>query len=223
MGGDPAADSTTSPSVDTTAKSVDPGGTSDEATTGAGRCTISVSGDIEIEETFDQNIYSIVTDYWITEEEARDSFEFLQEEGSTETYEDRVASGKPIVNLFSFSCGAGPGATPSVLAYVTDATTRNDFPMASGTYPVHGSTLGGDHDGPAALSLANLFVEDEAVFRPVPQSGALDIETWDQSRLAGTLTFDAEEMDLGSGGDRSVSVTVDFDFSCTAEFHSTCR
>lgn len=222
-GGEPAAGSSSTQANDTPG-TVEAGstatlGTLSPGSADLGSCTITVTGDIELTETFEQDVFSIVTDFWLTEDDAQDSFEFMKDEGSTETYDDRVASGQPVISWFAFSCAEEPGTDPTVLAYPTNATTRDQFPMAPGSYPVSGGTSSAD--GPAGTYVVNLFVEGDVVFEPVPGSGTLDIETWDSTRVTGTMTFDAAEAGLESG-DRQVSVQVGFDFLCT-HFHSSCR
>jgi len=190
--------------------------TSGESNTGGLGCTITVSGDLDA--TIEYPDSQFLSDYWSSEDELRDYVEFLGEDIAEGTYEELVARGDPIFGWFILTCFDPQDPGPGVSVFHTNATTRDQFPMEPGTYPVSGGLF--DAVGPTGSVITNFALTVEEQFDPVPNSGEVVISRWDGSKLEGVLTFDGVES-LVEADPRMVSVVVDFAFEC-APSHTAC-
>jgi hypothetical protein len=226
-GGDGTGDDGTEPTSETTAPAggetttttpdedpPDSGGGGGSGT--GGECTITVTGDREDSWTFPQSQYTFLSDRWASEDELRETVEFLGEDAAGGTYDEIVARGEPILGWFFYNCVDPENLELGVLAYPTNATTGDDLPMGPGTYPISGGLLGAD--GPAGTMSASINLGDDTVFGLVEDSGEVVITHWDLERLEGTISFDAGELFTEDG--ETISVHVEFTVVCSA---SGCR
>lgn len=197
--------------TDTTTAAVDTSAPGDaEASAEGGSCTITVTGDVEQEVTYPQDPLSINTEYWLTEEQIRESIEFLEIE---DTYEDFVSRDEPVLLWMEISCGAEytqDTAGPSVLLASTDGTKGAQMPMGPGTYAVSGGIF--DIVGTPGTVIAGFNLSPEEPFSTVDGSGELVITSWDKSAIEGTVTFEVEEAFVDQP--RHATVQMDFSYIC---------
>lgn len=218
-GGGSAADSTATPppgqdtTGTTTTTTAGSSGPSQGAIDSIGTCTITITGDVEETATYEMSPNSFNSDHWLSDDQLRDSFDFMAEVYPESSFEERWDAGIPILTLFQLRC-ADPedmSSGPGVGVITSDNNKRDDFPMGPGTHPVAGFTIFEVH-GPAGTVQADLTMGDVISFRPHPDSGNLVIERRDRSRLVGHITFDASENFTADG--REVSVRMEFDIRC---------
>lgn len=197
--------------TDTTTAAVDTSAPGDaDASAEGGSCTITVTGDVEQEVTYPQDPLSINTEYWLTEEQIRESIEFLEIE---DTYEDFVSRDEPVLLWMEISCGAEytqDTAGPSVLLASTDGTKGAQMPMGPGTYAVSGGIF--DIVGTPGTVIAGFNLSPEEPFSTVDGSGELVITSWDKSAIEGTVTFEVEEAFVDQP--RHATVQMDFSYIC---------
>ncbi len=184
---------------------------------GGGSCTVTVSGDLELELSFDQSIYSMNSDYWTSEEDLRGVVETLGVDIAGGTYDELVANGKPIVTFLALSCQDPDNLVEGALATHTNATLRSDLPMGPGYYPIIDGMAGAD--GAAGSIIAGFGLADDSLFQTTADSGSLEITRWDRSEIDGSLNFDAEE--IFAETPRKIHVAVEFSFRC-GPWHSGC-
>lgn len=203
---------TTPPSTSTTSG----GGTT--ATKGSdGSCTVEVTGDKELTWMFNQNISSFSTDYWLSEDDLRSTVDFIGAENMEGTYDELVASGKPIITFFQVSCFNPDDPIQGALVTMTNATAATDIPMAPATYLISGGIF--DADGPAGTAISEFDVSSDELYGTIGGSGSLVITRWDSTRIEGSYSFDAKESFVDDP--RNVHVMVTFSFAC-AGFHTKC-
>ena len=190
-----------------------------EASSGDGECTITVTGDLEETIVHPQSVFSFTTEYWATEEDLRDTVEFLGEDNAGGSYEELVARGEPIIGWFLYNCVDPDDLGTGVIVLPTNETTSDQFPMGPGTYEVSGGLF--DTTGPAATVISSFSATAEEQFGPVPGSGELVISRWDLQALEGTVAFDAVEA-FPEGDPRTVNVKVEFTVVCSPQIHSAC-
>lgn len=197
--------------TDTTTAAVDTSAPGDaDASAEGGSCTITVTGDVEQEVTYPQDPLSINTEYWLTEEQIRESIEFLEIE---DTYEDFESRDEPVMLWMEIACGAEytqDTAGPSVLLASTDGTKGAQMPMGPGTYAVSGGIF--DIVGTPGTVIAGFNLSPEEPFSTVDGSGELVITSWDKSSIEGTVTFEAEEAFVDQP--RHATVQMDFSYIC---------
>lgn len=179
-----------------------------------GECTVVVTGDREETWTFEQNVYSMSSDYWMDEQELRDTVEFLGEDVTGGSYEEIVDRGEPIITFLSIGCVDADNLSQGALITPTNATRRTDFPMGAGNYPVSGGVF--DANGPAATMIADFNVGPDELYGTVAGSGSLQITRRDLERIEGSYSFEAVEAFVDQP--RKVSVSVTFSFSCAGRF-----
>lgn len=177
----------------------------------AGSCTITITGDRDEVITYPQSFYSLTSDHWTSEDELRQLLELFESE---ESLEDIVARGEPAFTFFALNCVDPDEPGDGVVVTHTNATTRDQLPMGAANYPVSGGLF--DADGPAATVIAAFSIGEE-LYGTVEGSGALAITRWDLEKVEGRLTFDAVEI-FAEGTPLEITVTVEFSFSCTAQF-----
>lgn len=183
-----------------------------DASAEGGSCTITVTGDVEQEVTYPQDPLSINTEYWLTEDQIRESIEFLEIE---ETYEDFLSRDEPVLLWLEIACGAEytqDTVGPSVLVASTDGTKGAQMPMGPGTYPVSGGIF--DMVGTPGTVIAGFNLSPEEPFSTVDGSGELVITSWDKSTIQGMVTFEVEEAFVDQP--RHATVQMDFSYICAA-------
>ncbi len=209
--GPPDTTSPTSSGGPTTTTGAAPGGSGSPA---GGECTVVVTGDREDTWTFEQSVYSVGSDYWMDEQELRDTVEYLGEDIAGGTYDEIVGRSEPIVTFLSVSCVDADDVGRGASITHTNATHRTDLPMGPGSYPIIGGVF--DANGPAATMIASLGVGTDEVYGTVPESGSLEITRWDLERIEGSFSFQAVEGLVDQP--QEVSVTVEFSFVCDGWF-----
>lgn len=214
--GDDAATTTTEPGASAASTTTVGPGASDATTStavgpgGAGGCEVSVTGDVTESWTGPDDLSAFTSDYWYTEEELRQQFDFLGL-GAERTFEDLTAAGEPVFTFFLFNC-SGPGGE-LVSAFVSDATRRSDLPMGPGEYVIaSGGLLGAADAAPAEFSVILGISDVESVW--ATEGGTFTIEAWDGESVRGSFAFAASEVLTETP--RSVSVTGTFTVTCQA-------
>lgn len=182
-----------------------------------GSCTVEVTGDRELTWTFDQSIYSFSSDYWLSEGDLRDTVETIGEDNMGGSYDEIVASGKPVITFLQISCANPDDLIQGALITMTNATTSSDIPMGPATYPISGGVF--DADGPAATAVAEFDVSSDELYGTIGGSGSLVLVRWDSTRIEGSYSFDAKESFVDSP--REVHVSVTFSFACD-KYHTAC-
>ena len=175
-----------------------------------GTCTVTVTGDRTESWTFDQDITSFSSDYWLGEEQLRETVEFLGEEISGGSFEEIVASGRPVITFLSLSCSNPQDLVQGALVTHTNATRADDLPMAPGSYPISGGLF--DAEGPAGTVIADFSVPDDELYGTVDNSGVLSISVWDRDLIEGSFAFDA--LEAFTDNPKEVHVEVTFTFVC---------
>lgn len=183
-----------------------------------GQCTVTVTGDLDLELSYDQSIYSMGSDYWTSEEDLRATVETLGEDIAGGSYDELTARGEPVVTFLSLSCQDPNNLVQGALATHNNATRRPDMPMGPGVYPISGG-LGDAAEGQPGSIIAGFATDDDALWGTVDNSGSLEITKWDMSAIEGSFQFDAEEGLVESP--RMIHVLVEFSFLCSG-FHSGC-
>lgn len=209
----PAGGTTAAPAA-TTAATGEPEPSSAGETGNGGECTVTVTGDRADTWTFPQSVYSVSTDYWMSEQEQRETVAALGEEVVGASYEELVARGEPVVTFLSLSCVDPEELLTGASVIHSDATTRADLPMGPGSYPIGGGLFDGEL--PAGTLVADFNVDSDELYGTVAGSGTLEISRWDMSRIEGAYTFDAAEAFVDNP--RRVRVTVTFSFECDGWF-----
>jgi|SRR3990170_849049 len=187
------------------------GTTAGSATTPSigGGCTVEATGTDPNSWTGPNDISAFTTDYWYTDDELRQQWDFLGDP-TQGTFEEVVASGRPVFTFFLFNC-QGPDQA-LVTLYVSDSTTRADFPVGPGTYPISTGFFGGAEARPAEFGV--LYSPNSTEVWSLDGEGTLNITEWNGERLVGNFAFDAVEEFSESPG--SVSVTGAFEITCQA-------
>lgn len=207
--------------TDETASSTDATAAEAAATAEGGTCTIRISGDLEEEVEYPQHPIAISTDHWLTEEQLRESAEFLEV-----SYEEITARDDPVLTWLMVTCGPDPlgdSSTdqegPAVMVMASDGTKGSQMPMGPGTYAVAGNLLDSDRE-PGTVGVGFDY-SDEEFFHALAGSGELVITTWDDEAIEGTVTFDITE--AFTDEPRRATVQMDFSFTCAAATaHSGC-
>jgi hypothetical protein len=182
--------------------------------TSPGTCTVVLTGDREETWTFPQAITSFSTDYWLSEEDLRETVEFLGEDITGGSYEDLVARGEAIITWLQVACSDPDNLIQGALVAPTNATRASDLPMGPGTYPISGGLF--DADGPAGTMIADVTVNEDELYGTVAGSGALEITRWDLERIEGTYTFAARQ--AFADEPMEIDVAVTFSFGCASWF-----
>ena len=125
-------------------------------------------------------------------------------------FEERIASGLPVFTFFLFNCQGTEQALVSL--YVSDATTRTDFPLGPGTYPIRAGFFGGGDLGPAEFAV--IFSPNATEVWGFDGEGVLNITEWSGERVVGNFAFNVVEQFSDTPG--SVSVLVSFEMTCQA-------
>lgn len=201
--------STTSGATTTTTATT---GATDPATTpvgSGGGCTVQVTGDQEVSWTGPDDVSAFTSDYWYTEDELRQQFDFLGDPTGG-TFDEVLAAGRPVFTFFLGNCSGSDGQIVSL--FVSDATTRADFPMAPGSFVIAPSGLfGGGPDLPPA-QFSVLFGADSEGVWGTDTAGTLEITEWNGARIQGSFAFTASERLVDNP--RTVAVTGAFAFTC---------
>jgi hypothetical protein len=179
---------------------------------GTGGCTVNVSGDLETSWNGPDNISAFTTDYWYTEEELRQTFEFVGTEGST--FEAVMAAGRQVFTFFLFNC-QGPDGELVTLSLSTGAT-RTDFPFGPGTYAITTGMFGSGEMGPTDFSM--IFAAGAEDVWAIDGTGSVTISEWNGEHLVGSFTFGALEQFATPA--RRVAVSGEFEVTCQAS--SSC-
>lgn len=185
--------------------------------TSTGSCTVEVTGDFEISWNFSESVFSVSTDYWMSEDDLRQTVELLGEDIAGGSYDELVSRGQPIVTFLTLTCvdEAAPGVGAQITH--TNLTEREDLPMGPGTYEISGGML--DADGPGGTMIVSYTGGPDELYEPIPGSGSLVITRWDVSVIEGNYTFEATE--VFTDAPRHISVSVVFSHTCR-EWHSGC-
>jgi hypothetical protein len=201
--------------VTTAASTTDAGSVGGAAPAAGGTCTVTVTGDREESWTFSQDFTSFSSDYWISEEDLRETVEFLGEDIAEGSYEEIVARGEPIVTFLQVSCSNPDNLAQGALVLPGNATLAADLPMGPGVYPISGGLFSAA-DVAAGEMIANFGVaEEDELYGTVAGSGSLEIARWDRDRIEGSFSFDAQQTFVDENP-KQVSVTVQFSFVCAA-------
>src|SRR5690606_19914729 len=148
--------------TDETASSTDATAAEAAATAEGGTCTIRISGDLEEEVEYPQHPIAISTDHWLTEEQLRESAEFLEV-----SYEDITAPDAPVLaslvvtsapDPLRASCTAQEG--PAVMVMAPYRTKWSQTPMGAGTYAVSGNLLASDR-APGTVGVSFAYSDEE--------------------------------------------------------------
>jgi len=214
--GDDGTGSSGVPSFTTVAPGSTPGSTSGIPTGGEGGCTVTVTGGEERQWEGADDAYAFTTDYWYTEEELREQYDFFATEDSP-PFEEVLASGEPISALFLFNCSVS-GAEPSdsISLFPSNATTRAYLPFGPGTYEISGGFFDAAEAPPGVFSAFYSPNNDDLWGQE--GTGELVITRWDHERIQGTFTFMAEERLVDDP--RQVLVEGTFDLTC--QFSTSC-
>lgn len=201
------AESTMTPTSTSTpeAGSADPTG---------GKCAIVVTGEREGTWTFPQSIYSISSDYWMSEDELRETVEFLGEEIAGGSYDELVGRGEPVITFLSVGCANADNLIEGATVTHSNATLGFDLPMGPGSYPIVGGFF--DADGPTATMIGEFSLADDELYNTVADSGSLEITRWDMEAIEGSFSFDAVEAFVDDP--REIRVTVEFSYVCPGWF-----
>ncbi|MEK7252005.1 MAG: hypothetical protein AAB198_01945 [Actinomycetota bacterium] len=174
-----------------------------------GGCAVEATGTDPISWTGPNDISAFTTDYWYTEDELRQQWEFVGDP-TLGAFEERIASGLPVFTFFLFNCQGTEQALVSL--YVSDATTRTDFPLGPGTYPIRAGFFGGGDLGPAEFAV--IFSPNATEVWGFDGEGVLNITEWSGERVVGNFAFNVVEQFSDTPG--SVSVLVSFEMTCQA-------
>jgi hypothetical protein len=219
-GGDDATDDTTGDSVGAESTvdqsqegsvqdAVEPasdGGDSKPASDGGdGGCSVDVSGDVTASWTGPDDISSVGSDYWMSDDELREAYETFALDDDP-PFDEARTTGQPIFTILLLNCAGDDGN--SVSLYASDASSYADVPEAAGTYPL----VGGIDPPPATFSaLFSLELGDDSLFRTDDAGGSVDITEWTDDRLSGTFQFGIVE--TFSDAPRAATVTGTFHFT----------
>lgn len=180
---------------------------------GGSECTVVITGDREETWTFDglENRVGVATDYWFSDEAIREAVEELG--GS---YDEFVEKGEPLVAFLGVYCSAStdpmdPGQGVDVRA--TNSTRAADLPMEPGIYPIVGGGTAID-EGPGGTMVADVTVVGDEIYETVPDSGSLEITSWDIGGIEGSFSFASQEM--FSENPKEIEVIVQFSLVCEA-------
>lgn len=179
-----------------------------------GECTIVVTGEREGTWTFPQSIYSISTDYWMSEDELRETVEFLGEDIAGGSYDELVERGEPVITFLSVGCSNADNLIEGGTVTHTNATLASDLPMGPGSYPIVGGFF--DADGPASTVIGEFSLSNDEMYNTVGDSGSLEITKWDMGAIEGSFSFDAVEAFVDDP--REIRVTVEFSYVCPGWF-----
>lgn len=178
---------------------------------GGGGCTVAVTGGQEASWNGPDDISAFTSDYWYTEDELRQQFDFLGDP-TQGTFDEVLGAGLPIFTFFLANCTGTDGQIVSL--FVSDATTRADFPMGPGSFVIAPSGLfGGGPDMPPAQFSVLFGADNEAVWG-TDEPGSLEITGWDGGGIEGTFAFTAVERLVDNP--RTVMVSGSFAFTCRA-------
>jgi hypothetical protein len=180
-----------------------------------GSCTVTTSGDRQDSWTFPQAVTSFSTDYWLSEENLRETVEFLGEDIAGGSYDELVARGEPIITLLSISCSDPDNLIQGVLVTPGNATRAADLPMGPGSYPISGGLFDAG-EVPAGAMIADFSVNEDELYGTLPDSGSLEITRWDLDRIEGSVSFDARQSFVDTDP-KQVSVAVEFSFRCPGQ------
>lgn len=183
-----------------------------------GSCTVTVTGDLDLELSYDQSIYSMSSDYWTSDEDLRATVETLGEDIAGGSYDELVARGEPVVTFLALSCQDPDNLIEGALATHTNATRSPDIPMGPGVYPILGGLGSAGDDAPGSI-IAGFGTDDDTLWSTADNSGSLEITKWDKSAIEGSFQFDAEELFVESP--RLIHVLVEFSFLCGG-LHTGC-
>lgn len=173
-----------------------------------GSCSATVSGDVSAEWTGNGGAAAVGTDYWYTEDELREQYEFFGDE--SRSFDDVYASGEPITALLLLNCGT---SAPSVSFYPSNATTKDHVPFGPGSYEIAGGgDILGSADAEPGVFTALLSLDDDAVWGST--GGTFEITEWNAEHIAGTFSFGITEGFADPA--RTAQVDGTFDFRCFA-------
>lgn len=183
---------------------------------GDGGCTVTVTGGEERQWEGADDAYAFTTDYWYTEEELRDQYEFFATEEDP-PFEEVLASGEPISALFLFNCAVSGGElSDSISLFPSNATTRAELPFGPGTYEIGVGFFDAAEAPPGVFSAFYSPVTDDLWGQD--GTGTLTITRWDHSRIQGTFSFMAGERLV----DNPRQVLVEGTFDLTCQFSTSC-
>ncbi len=171
-----------------------------------GSCTVSVSGDVEANWAGKGGAAAVGTDYWYSDDELRDQFEFLG--SGDESFEDLMASGRPVFSLLLLNCSLDQ--YQSISLFVSDNATRSDLAFGPGSYEIAAGGLFGAPDAAADTFSALITLDQDAIWATT--GGSLDITSWDAEHIAGSFSFGIDEALTDVA--RSGQVEGEFDFNC---------
>ncbi|HSM02089.1 MAG TPA: hypothetical protein VK960_06630 [Acidimicrobiia bacterium] len=193
-----------------------PGSTTAPPAGGDGGCAVTVTGGEERQWEGADDAYAFTTDYWYTEEELREQYDFFATEDSP-PFEEVLASGESITALFLFNCTVSGGeVSDSISLFPSNATTRANLPFGPGTYEIGGGVLDAGEAPPGVFSAFYSPNSDDLWGQE--GTGELVITRWDHERIQGTFSFTAEERLVDDP--RQVLVEGTFDLTC--QFSTSC-
>jgi hypothetical protein len=184
----------------------EPGGAATQppvANSGTGSCSVQATGDLEFSIDRPPGTGAAFSDYWLSDEQLAESGEEFDID-----VDARLAAGEQIVWLLSIACGFDDR---QVHFFSSDSTTRADLPHGAGSHPVIVDVF---DEGPGIRG--SLIAPDDSLFGIQP-GGMLEIVAWDNSHIAGTFEFEAEEslMFVKEGeSPRRLHVEGSFDLRC---------
>lgn len=202
-----AATGTTSPVSATAATS---GGTP------AGKCTLSVTGDVTLN---DEGIAKIppnsvamaATDYWMTDAEIRAGLETLaglDRKKSKQQAADEAEQGMkkdPRAMLLALNCGGE-------LVHVTFGPGKDskyaDVPMKPGKYVIASDAKAGQFG-----AMINLEAPGNHPHFSISEPGTLELTKFDLTGIAGTFAFKAKSFD----DNHAIEVHGSFDYPCVGQ------
>jgi hypothetical protein len=187
--------------------------------TSNGTCDVRVSGDETLAYHGSGGPSAAGTDYWYTDDEMREILRQLASFGGDLTAEQldaQVAEDMmkdPRYILFVLSC-VSPDGTGSISLLPSSASKYSDVPFAAKEYVIKaGEGSFGGTETPGEFSI--LMTLGDSSYK-VGTDGTLDITKFDNSGIAGTFSFGADEVFPADGTTAKV-ITVEgsFDFRCT--------
>jgi hypothetical protein len=190
--------------------------TTPPADTSAGRCEVTVSGDVQATGVSGGGAQAVGTDYWMSPADIEASIQRFAAERPEAERAAAIAEAKardPYQSVLILNCAS---ARVRITLNPGTAATYADIPFAAGTY-----TISRKNDKPSYFS-AMLMVDGEAYSLPNDQDGAIEIRKFDRTGIAGTFSFPAERTDYKTKAVAKVTVKGTFDFTCSYPT-SVCR
>lgn len=211
---EPSSESTDEPSAEPTEVA------SEEPVGSGGGCQGKITGDLTQEFSGPGGSSAVGTDYWYTDDEMREILKQFAGFGGDLTEEQIAAQVEedmkkdPRLFLLLLNCVASDGSVSLTLS-PSGTSKYADVPFEPGSYKIAGGGILGGSDVPAEFGV--LLSVGTGSFSVTDAGGTLDITKFDNSGIAGTFSFPAEEIFAEDGTAQKITVEGSFDYECVGQ------